>query len=166
MSTLSCPRLPFELRVVGVSFHADSVARVRVGDSVLIAHEPDNPHDANAVAVLVNDELVGHAPRALAARMVTGRSRSWTGVVTEVSAGRDLPTGLVVSVTAESDQQAPATVPIREEPEATPQQDGPLVYARSGRELGRLVDTTDTHILVDTGATVVPYPRDLVRMAS
>ena len=100
MTNLTCPRLPFELRVVGVSFHADAVARVRVGDRVLVAHEPDNSYDANACAVMVNDELVGHAPKALAARMVSGQARAWTGTVTEVSDGGDLPTGLVISLTS------------------------------------------------------------------
>lgn len=36
---------------------------MRVGDSLQLAREPQNPHDANAVRVLWRNEMLGYIPR-------------------------------------------------------------------------------------------------------
>lgn len=36
---------------------------MRVGDTLLLAREPQNPHDANAVRVLWRNEMLGYIPR-------------------------------------------------------------------------------------------------------
>lgn len=64
----------YTISVVGESFrNADGssrqsiIGRCRVGDSVTLEREPDNPHDANAVKVLTHHGCIG----------MIGRDDSW-----------------------------------------------------------------------------------------
>lgn len=41
----------------------DLWAMMRVGDSLQLSREPQNPHDANAVRVLWRNEMLGYIPR-------------------------------------------------------------------------------------------------------
>lgn len=41
----------------------DIWAMMRVGDSLQLTREPQNPHDANAVRVLWRNEMLGYIPR-------------------------------------------------------------------------------------------------------
>lgn len=41
----------------------DIWSMMRVGDSLQLAREPQNPHDANAVRVLWRNEMLGYIPR-------------------------------------------------------------------------------------------------------
>jgi len=41
----------------------DIWAMMRVGDTLQLAREPQNPHDANAVRVLWRNEMLGYIPR-------------------------------------------------------------------------------------------------------
>lgn len=41
----------------------DLWAMMRVGDSLQLVREPQNPHDANAVRVLWRNEMLGYIPR-------------------------------------------------------------------------------------------------------
>lgn len=41
----------------------DLWAMMRVGDTLQLAREPQNPHDANAVRVLWRNEMLGYIPR-------------------------------------------------------------------------------------------------------
>jgi len=51
--------------LAGSQFHAlpDVVARIRVGDALTLQREPDNPHDANAIRVLWQGQMLGYVPR-------------------------------------------------------------------------------------------------------
>lgn len=68
--------------VVGESFHKESFKALRgrvqtlgvavhggieVNDEAVVATQPDNPFDANAVAIYIDGYLVGHLPREIAA---------------------------------------------------------------------------------------------------
>ena len=51
--------------LAGSQFHAlpDVVAKIRVGDSLTLKRQPDNPHDSNAIQVLWQGQLLGFVPR-------------------------------------------------------------------------------------------------------
>ncbi|RAZ83415.1 HIRAN domain-containing protein [Cereibacter johrii] len=68
----------FPLKAVGESYYADALEKIcgrytRYGTDLevdaVLQREPDNPHDANAVAVLIDGLKVGHLPRDQAARV-------------------------------------------------------------------------------------------------
>ena len=140
-------KLPFTSAVAGVSFHIDAVSRVRVGMRVRIEHDSANPYDANACAVYVQDELIGHLPRQLAQRLRARGEDRWKGVVSEVLTG-EKATGVRIRVLAGDPRQ-------RE----TPTQ----VRARSGRVLGTLIEERDGTVAVRTAdGGRVEYPVELV----
>lgn len=58
----------FDQPVVGTSHHQDTLARAadthgRRKFLAMLKPEPDNPHDANAVAVIIDGHMAGHLPR-------------------------------------------------------------------------------------------------------
>ena len=67
------PKGKFDFEVVGESFYQEEIYRqflmqkeMETAGETLVATllpENENPHDANAVAVLINDEIVGHMCR-------------------------------------------------------------------------------------------------------
>lgn len=52
--------------LAGFQYHAGAAlwAELKVGDSVLLTREPDNPHDRNAVRVDWRGQPLGYLPRA------------------------------------------------------------------------------------------------------
>ena len=73
------PRREFQTKVVGVTFtNADGAPRQRIiakcgiGEDIELVPEPDNPHDANAVAVTRRrtGEQIGYLSRDVAGRLV------------------------------------------------------------------------------------------------
>jgi hypothetical protein len=171
---MTTPALPFTVAVVGVSFHADVVATLNVGQRVLVSHDPANPYDENACAVTADGELVGHLPRTLAARMVSGGDSAWDGQVDELIHG-DFPTAVRVTLTGVHGAWAATVTPVTSEDNAQDLADtdsapenppgvlaAQLVRARSGRELGTLAGIEGGIVLVNTGESVRKYPRELV----
>lgn len=55
----------FMTKIVGVTFRRSSVKRARVGDSLVLQREPENPHDVNAVCVILErtGEQIGYLSR-------------------------------------------------------------------------------------------------------
>lgn len=52
------------IEVAGFRHHANLDSKViRPGESARFLGEPDNPHDPNAVAILVRDQKIGYVPR-------------------------------------------------------------------------------------------------------
>lgn len=51
--------------LAGSQFHAlpDVVGQIRVGDALTLQREPTNPHDANAIRVLWQGQMLGYVPR-------------------------------------------------------------------------------------------------------
>jgi hypothetical protein len=82
-----------QLEVVGESFHQSNLERTvrKHGRSVeaILMPEPHNEYDANAVAILVDDLIVGHLPREVAA--------NYQGAITQLMSR----TGKSVAVTGE-----------------------------------------------------------------
>jgi hypothetical protein len=63
--------------LAGFRYHAAAElwAELRVGDRLELAREPDNPHDANAVAVLWRGRKLGYVPRRDNAALAWGLDR-------------------------------------------------------------------------------------------
>ncbi len=51
--------------LAGFNYHSAPkvFSDMRVGDTLVLWREPDNPHDANAVGVLWHDSKLGYVPR-------------------------------------------------------------------------------------------------------
>jgi single-stranded-DNA-specific exonuclease len=57
-------------RLAGVSFHDRQgiIAKLRVGDQVMLLREPENPHDPNAIKVVNGaGNVIGYLPSVMAA---------------------------------------------------------------------------------------------------
>lgn len=74
----------FETDVVGESYYQDALAEIAgpktkagvdLDVKARLVPEPDNPHDANAVAVYIQGRKVGHLPRDMAAEWVATLTR-------------------------------------------------------------------------------------------
>lgn len=182
-------RFPFRCSVAGVSFHQADVAQVRVGDTVTICSEPDNPHDACAKRVDVNGRRVGYLPKAIAGRL--GGDDQWTGSVVaqftvnsiagieievlEACATTDTTPVDDTSVDT-TDAATIGTAPVvdggRETTTVASNANAPTrtarrrpVYVkRSGRLLGHLVavERDQRRVLVATDTGVVAYPDGLI----
>lgn len=67
------PRLTF--KAVGMTFHPGypdfllDLAEYPYPLEATLVREPENPHDPNAVAVMLSGRMVGHVPATLARRM-------------------------------------------------------------------------------------------------
>jgi hypothetical protein len=161
---------PFVAPVKGVSFHQDVVRAVDVGLPLEVVAEPENEFDANACAVRAGGETLGHLPREIAARLRANGDVCWSAEVVEVLRGSKA-TGLRIRLLAPRE-----STPARERTtlaaadtdrhervlEETDAERG-VVFARSGRRLGRFVDQADGLVRVQTDdARLVAYPEDLV----
>lgn len=72
LMALAAPACAAEARIIvqhsplaGFQYHEgrDLWAMMRVGDSLQLMREPQNPHDGNAVRVLWRNEMLGYIPR-------------------------------------------------------------------------------------------------------
>ena len=168
--------LPAVLPVVGVSFHQDVVAGLRVGDLLDVFAEPENPYDADACVFLRGGEVVGHVPRALAGRLRRTGSQ-WKARVEEVLPG-DMAIGLRVRVLAGDstdatdehprDNNTPTQGPMMQQVTNPPAQVAEVpvareVRARSGRILGRFVAHEGAEVVVfSEDGRLVRFPDALV----
>jgi hypothetical protein len=153
--------IPLTVKVVGVSYHPQEVARARAGAEVKIEHDPANPFDSNACAVfLAGGEQLGHLPAAVAARLVNERCENrWRGRVSEVYCGEHAGIAIVIEA---ADDVCALGVDAPDEDEVLAVVD---VRARSGRRLGRLVRYADNKVYVANDSGVeFGYPRELVEV--
>lgn len=170
--------LPFVSPVKGVSFRPDAVALVEVGMAAFIEHDPNNQYDANACTVVVANQIIGHLPAQLAARLVGRGEGSWSGTVVEKIGKADIvgirvrvETPALVSVGAPTfvlppAQRGPsdteilsAAAPSAAEPVARERS----VTSRSGRRLGYLDRIEGDKVFVKVaGAKTASYPAELV----
>lgn len=170
---------PFVAPVKGVSFHQDVVRGVEVGTRLEVVAEPENEFDANACAVRVDGETLGHLPREIAGRLRSSGELCWSAEVVEVLRGSKA-TGLRIRLLAPQARDASAPVthaghdqPVEsalERPAPAGTRDAaaePEVFARSGRRLGRLVQRTEGSVRVRTDDDrIVAYPETLVSLHS
>lgn len=154
--------IPVTLMVKGTSYRQDVVRRVHEGLSVTAAHDPDNPHDAQAYAVrTLTGDLLGYLPRELTVRLA---HPAYDATITEVLDGETI--GLRVKLLAPL-AAAPSVPSAPDGGDAHPDPvmpSGPPVYSRSGRRLGTLLRRDRHQVHVTTTAGVVPYPADLVEV--
>ena len=63
--------------LAGFRYHSAGAVwdELRVGDALELAREPDNPHDANAIAVLWRGHKLGYVPRRENAALAWGLDR-------------------------------------------------------------------------------------------
>ena len=65
------------------------IPRCRVGDRLVLEHEPDNPHDVNAIRVLrQNGEQIGYLDREFAGQVVSRSAKGWKFHATMAGIGR------------------------------------------------------------------------------
>jgi hypothetical protein len=81
------------------------IARCRVGDLLVLEHEPDNPQDINAVRVITRrGEQIGYLERHLAGEVVSRRAKGWSfhALVADVArAGGQGPYGVALLIVVE-----------------------------------------------------------------
>lgn len=149
MSTAIELDTPVIMPVAGVSFRQGVVRSLTEGSRVILKRDRDNEFDENAIAFYTLDgDHIGFAPKAVAARLASADSERWGGEVESVLRGETW--GLRVRVTHSNVRDYPAKpkhtsfieprpVDIADEdmPEGA---DGPVVFSKSGRQLGLAVD--------------------------
>lgn len=167
---------PFVTPVRGVSFHQDVVCGAEVGTPLEVVADPENEFDANACAVRLDGELLGHLPRELAGRLRSSGDLCWSAEVVEVLRGSKA-TGLRIRLLAPStpavnvpgntvrDGDGPAVSVVAGTEESIETPTTCEVFARSGRRLGELVDEDSGSVRVRTeDDRIVTYPQALVRL--
>lgn len=161
---------PFVAPVKGVSFHQDVVSGVEVGTHVEVVAEPENEFDANACAVYVNGEIIGHLPREIAYRLRLSGELCWSAEVVEVLRGSKA-TGLRIRLLAPHAESASIPVACMQSANDSGQAGADddvapaatEVFARSGRRLGQLVEQSQGTVRVRTDDDrIVTYPESLV----
>jgi len=162
--------LPVVVPVRGVSFHQDLVRTIAVGQPLEVVADPGNEFDANACAVRVGGEILGHLPREIACRLRSEGHLCWSAEVVEVLHGSKA-TGLRIKLLSPVAHAQPVPSLAVENPAAPPaglkdhaaEKDAVTVSARSGRRLGRLLERTDDTVRVLTDdERIVAYPESLV----
>lgn len=175
--------LPFVSPVKGVSFRPEAVALVEVGMPALIEHDPNNAYDANACTVVVGNQVIGHLPAQLAARLVGRGEGSWSGTVVEKIGKADIvgvrvrvESPALVSVGASSfvfptaqpgpaDREVVADVEARSSQPVVTQavERERAVSSRSGRRLGVFDRIEGDKVIVRiAGSKTASYPAELV----
>ena len=88
-----------ECKVAGVSFEGrQELIDLLFGyEDVLVRPEPDNAYDANALAVVVNEQRIGYIPRDLAAELAPlVNGEDFAGSIIELT-GKPGKHGVVIS---------------------------------------------------------------------
>lgn len=150
---------PFVTGIAGVSFRQDAVRDTKPGDTVLLRREPDNPYDADAIAVFsAEGRALGYLPAAVAKR-IEADVPALDGIVEEVLEGNTW--GLRVKVIEATNA---TTVNTRTE---TTGQDRVWIYSKSGRRLGYELEQVGSQVVVINGeGSEVRYPAAVVERRS
>ena len=90
------------------------ILRCRVGDLLVLEHEPDNPHDINAIRVLrQNGEQIGYLEREFAGEVVSraAKGRTYHAVIAGIGrAHRSAPYGVALLILVEDHGASDAEV--------------------------------------------------------
>jgi hypothetical protein len=106
-------------RVAGVSFYQDALERCSAGEAVLFVHEPDNPHDQQAIRIVsARGETVGYVPRGgWVHHVVHQQGRGISGVFASIGYSRACVLGATISaVVCDDDPQVASYFPDRAAP--------------------------------------------------
>lgn len=140
---------PVVIPVAGVSYRQGIVRQLSEGHRVILKRDRDNEFDENAIALYtLQGDHFGFAPRAVAERLVQDGCERWGGEVSEIY--RRETWGVRVRVTHSNVRDYPTKpkhtsfiqpMPAELEDVQTPDGiDSPVVFAKSGRQLGLAVD--------------------------
>jgi hypothetical protein len=91
----------YTTKLAGVSNYQDAVNRVSKGELLIMAREPENPYDQNAIAVrTAGDELVGYIPSDFAAGLSTtmDNGQKMFATVKEIIGKNKKTQGVVVNI--------------------------------------------------------------------
>lgn len=162
MSTAIELPTPIIIPVAGVSYRQGIVRTLSEGTRVILKRDRDNEFDENAVALYtLHGDHFGFAPRTVAERLVADGCERWGGEISEVY--RRETWGVRVRVTHSNVRDYPTKpkhtsfiqpVPAELEDIETPDGiDSPVVFSKSGRQLGLAVDydAEATTVKVTTG---------------
>ena len=146
---------PFVFAVAGVSYYQDTAYKIQPQQRVWLIPEPDNPHDAHAVAVMTDEGArVGYMPARLAQRMAGLLLGPTPATVWELVGGGAKHRGVRVRVALESADAA-------REPASD---NGSPCWLSSGRYLGECQEATEEIVVVATPTgTTERYPKAVVR---
>ena len=105
---------PLTTKVAGISRHQKALEFVLHGTFFILCREPDNPHDANAIAVKARGKyplgyILRYLAESLAPLLDAGKvSRRATFVRKNVSTkAPELPVGLTIKIYAKADNDRP-----------------------------------------------------------
>lgn len=89
-----------EITLVGVSFCAEAVSHLEVGQEVRVVPEPQNEYDKNALRVMLSDgAAVGYIPAALAERVAHETpGQSYLGHVTDLHVHEESTVGAKITI--------------------------------------------------------------------
>lgn len=157
------PRLPFTVKIVGISHYQHAAQSTRVGDVIVVHHEPTNAFDSHACYIERHGERLGYLPRAISKRLVEGGGTIWTGVVSHV---RDAHTTIGIDITITEVVEGGRDVSLTSRPHnhGVDSQTGVVVAKRSGRHLGSFVrENRDQRTIVALlDGNEIAYPDGLV----
>jgi hypothetical protein len=151
--------VPFEVGVVGTSYHQDEIMRLTVGDEISVVPEPTNPFDSCARAVYARGVRIGYLAKGVSSRMAREGVGELKGAVAFL--GGHSVRGVKVTVT-DVVGSVPVQIVVRPEPEPVPTR---AVRVRgSGRLVGTLLraDRERGRVLVRGTAGEVEYDDTLV----
>lgn len=149
MSTAIQLPSPVVIPVTGVSYRQGVVRSLSEGTRVILKRDRDNEFDENAIALytLAGDHF-GYVARAVAERLAADECERWGGEVSELYRGETW--GVRVRVTHSNVRDYPTKPkhtsfipPMPAElgdSEAPDGADVPIVFSKSGRQLGTAVD--------------------------
>ena len=99
------PKRSYPAEVVGESFYQQDLIDCQVGEPVHLFHEPDNPHDAKAIAIVsIRDKTIGYLPRDSWLRRPLLTERKDYSAAIESIGRKDKFVGVVITVRLEGEE--------------------------------------------------------------
>lgn len=153
----------FVFPVVGVSYRQEAVRRIRPHQEVTLRAQPENPHDANAIAVFSEaGEHLGYVPAKLAPRMARVVEAGARAEVLEVLSGDTW--GLRIKVFGTLGEGAVEDGTPRRRREVVT--GGTQVMAKSGRVLGAFAGLREGRVRVEmANGEIAEFPEEIVSVS-
>lgn len=128
------------IKVVGVSFYQEALARCAPGQGVRFVHEPDNPHDETAIRIVSHlNETIGYVPRSSwLHRVVHEKGRGVSATIDSMGYSRACLLGATLSVAICDDEIGVASYYPDQPPPESPN-GGFRYWIRSPADVARLL---------------------------